>query len=449
VNPPSVSLNKSLKIQRPDLVLEWDYQKNAELLPENVFLASSKKVWWKCQKGHNWKSLISNRTRREKPSGCPFCSGHRVDVHTCLATLSPQVAEQWHPTKNGELTTFDIGHSSRTKIWWVCDKGHEWNCSVSNRNKTNCPYCAGKKVNETNSLLFLFPDVATEWHPTKNGLLLPSQIRPGSNKKIWWMCTKDHEWMADPSSRTYRKDGCPYCSGKRTALENSLQTLFPLIAKQWHQTKNPGITPLDVGRGSNKQIWWICNKGHEWKTTVCNRTLQGQGCGHCYVPHASKKEISLRNELMIIFSETHSKTFVPGDNQKWKCDIVLSRLKIVVEYDGSYWHNGLEERDLRKTKSLSKAGWRVIRVREHPLAKIQSWDVQVRETAPMLEIALMVLDRIVKFHPQTKDIVNEYKKNGILLAEVVSQKEIQARSISGIYLKQNTCAKTGRFITKN
>lgn len=40
-----------------------------------------------------------------------------------LAELNTELAKQWHPTKNGDLTTFDVFPKSHKKVWWKCDKG--------------------------------------------------------------------------------------------------------------------------------------------------------------------------------------------------------------------------------------------------------------------------------------------------------------------------------------
>ena len=66
----------------------------------------------------------------------------------------------------------------------------------------------------TNSLQALFPEIAQQWHPTKNGCLTPDQVVAGTNTKFWWKCDKGsgHEWDATSSHRTGRGQGCPYCT---------------------------------------------------------------------------------------------------------------------------------------------------------------------------------------------------------------------------------------------
>ena len=118
------------------------------------------------------------------------------------------------------------------------------------------------------SLLRNNPELAKEWHPTKNGSLEPADLTPGSNKKVWWVCVKGHEWQARVTDRNYRKTGCPYCSGYRVCIDNCLYTINPTLASQWHPTKNDPLTPKDVTPGFSKKVWWICSEGQEWEAVV-------------------------------------------------------------------------------------------------------------------------------------------------------------------------------------
>src|SRR5262249_45365491 len=80
---------------------------------------------------------------------------------------------------------------------------------------SGCPFCAGNKVSVTNSLAALFPEIAAEWHPTKNGNLTPDHIVAGSALKVWWQCYNrlDHEWQTAVGHRTQKQGvkGCPFC----------------------------------------------------------------------------------------------------------------------------------------------------------------------------------------------------------------------------------------------
>ena len=43
-----------------------------------------------------------------------------------LAICFPEIAKEWHPTKNGNLTPLNFHANSRWKAWWICKRGHEW-----------------------------------------------------------------------------------------------------------------------------------------------------------------------------------------------------------------------------------------------------------------------------------------------------------------------------------
>ena len=204
----------SLLFLNPKVAKEWNYQRNGNLLPENLPANSNKKVWWKCKKGHEWQATIHSRNNG---CGCPYCSNQRVSKgYNDLATLNPELAKEWHNEKNGDLTPAEIMPASNKKVWWRCNKGHEWQAVISSRNiGCKCPYCTNRKVLEGyNDLQTINPNLAKEWNFEKNIGLTPQMVMPGSDKKVWWRCEKGHEWQAGINSRN-RGNGCPICSSKR------------------------------------------------------------------------------------------------------------------------------------------------------------------------------------------------------------------------------------------
>src|SRR5258707_766283 len=94
-----------------------------------------------------------------------------------LSISHPKLAAEWHPTKNGSITPDQVVAGSSRKVWWQCSKGpdHEWQARLSSRTKggNGCPYCASRKVVDSNSFASLFPEIIAQWHPTKNGVLTP------------------------------------------------------------------------------------------------------------------------------------------------------------------------------------------------------------------------------------------------------------------------------------
>ena len=331
----------SLAEARPDLAKEWNDEKNGDLKPEDVSCGSNKKVWWKLPydvpddypvehlRGKHfefeWEAKINNRVNKR---GCPYLTGRAVwKGFNDLQTVNPELAKQWHPTKNGNLKPTQITANSAKKIWWCLSydvptdypikslKGKhfdfEWQSLISSRNNgIGCPYLSGQAVWEGfNDLQTVKPDLATQWHPTKNGDLKSTQVTIGTNRSVWWLLPYnvpdnypieslrgkhfDFEWQATIASRN-KGNGCPYLSGQ-AVLEgfNDLQTLNPDLAAQWHPTKNGDLKPTQVTINSPKEVWWLLHYNvsidypieslrgkffdFEWKASIVNRN-KGNGC---------------------------------------------------------------------------------------------------------------------------------------------------------------------------
>lgn len=185
-----------LATTHPELAQEWHPTKNGTLAPDQVTSGSNKKVWWRCQNGHEWEAKINNRVF--KNNSCPYCSGRKIlPGYNDLATTHPKLAAEWHSTKNGDLTPQDVSKGTTKKIWWLGPCGHEWEDTVGHRTGgRSCPVCAGKQIRVGhNDLATTHPELAAEWHPTKNGALLPSQVSKSANKVVWWRCANGHEWQ--------------------------------------------------------------------------------------------------------------------------------------------------------------------------------------------------------------------------------------------------------------
>lgn len=199
----------------PELLKEWNTEKNVGIDPYQISSGKEIRVWWKCRKGHEWNTYLYSRTGK-KPSGCPYCSRshYKVSKETSFAFVSPQLIYLWHPTRNLPLTPNDVTAFSNKKYWFLCKKGHEWSTSLNNLHRTKtgkyCPFCAGRKITVDKSLAIKCPHLLEEWNTEKNGLLNPREISSRSGRNIWWKCSKGHEWFAPLDART-RGSGCPTC----------------------------------------------------------------------------------------------------------------------------------------------------------------------------------------------------------------------------------------------
>ncbi|WP_082119847.1 zinc-ribbon domain-containing protein [Saccharothrix sp. ST-888] len=106
-------------------------------------------------------------------------------THQVVRLAAPQVAGEWHPVRNGELTPDSVAAGSSRKAWWLGPCGHEWQAVVHSRSGgCGCPYCGSRRVGYGNDLATQFPNVARDWHPTRNGDAQPDRTAPKSNRKV-------------------------------------------------------------------------------------------------------------------------------------------------------------------------------------------------------------------------------------------------------------------------
>ena len=287
-----------------------------------------------------------------------------------------KIKPEWSISKNNEF--FPPSVIGKKKFWWKCQKGHEWQATYHNRvaSQSDCPVCSGRFIDKKNNLYKKHPLLCKEIHPTKNLDFNPLNTHPGSHKKIWWQCQKGHEWQARILMRV-KGNNCPYCSGNLVSKDNNLKSMFPNIAEEWHSTKNGKNKPKHFTWGSSKKVWWQCQKGHEWETTISARTHKDKGTNCPLCTHqTSRNEMRILSELIYVFKDLTSRYRLKGT----EVDILINKLNLGIEHDGSYWHKDKDKLDRKKNIFLKKIKIKLLRVRHAPLDKISKIDIVLRET---------------------------------------------------------------------
>lgn len=313
----------SLLETHPELVAYWHPTLNGEINPSDVTYGSRYKAWWLCELGHETESKPINF--KEKFS-CKVCIGKEIlKGFNDLAATHPEVAKQWHPTKNLPLTPNQVSKGSHKRVVWVCSEGHEWVAMIYG--VFGCPTCKYTKAKL--STLDGYPKTAKLWDYEKNAVLI-EDVCVKDKDFYWWVCDDGHSFQSKISNQIARvhpckecrsnsarkkscnpvKDidtlgdyettewECARCKGKWLANKKEMSTpqlqgfhicgktrrrLFdecPELLSQWHPIKNFMITKESVNVGSNNKYWWVCSEGHEWETSASHR-YKGAGCLHC------------------------------------------------------------------------------------------------------------------------------------------------------------------------
>lgn len=286
----------------PELVLDWDYEKN-ELKPNQVTDITNKKVFWKCHKcGNKWSTLI--KSRAVKGTGCPKCAAKQRGESRHINELKrrghfndKKLLLDWDWEENKPNTPADYTPSSNSYVKWKCHVcGYKWSAKISNRvNGRGCPCCSNKVVVKgINDLATKKPELAKEWHPTKNGNLKPDMVTPGMGKKVYWLCPKGHQYEATILHRSSGTN-CPICNlGRQTSFAE--QAVFYYVKKEF--------------------------------------------------PDAINK-------------------YKPSFLKRMELDIFIPSRNTAIEYDGAAWHSNTKlKRDQTKYALCRKNGIKLIRIRE-------------------------------------------------------------------------------------
>ncbi len=336
---------------------------------KTILTGSNKKVSWVCSHcGNKWKTSIYHRTMRA--SGCPKCRFSKRLNYGSKDSLSyshPEIAKDWHLTKNGKLKPEMFSKNSRYKIWWKCHIcGKEIETEI--KNYSGCTTCKKQIVLNERNLSITHYQLLSEWDYTKN-TINPSDILASNPKKVWWKCKKcGYEWQAKISNRAVLNRGCPCCANKIIVTGiNDLATTHPNIAKEWHPTKNGNLSVTKITYGSNKKVWWLCPQGHEYQATIGHRTSEnGTGCPICN----SGRQTSFAEQAVYYYVK---KLYPDAINRytadflgRMELDIFIPSINYAIEYDGEAWHKGDTKlkREEKKYKICRKRNIKLIRLRE-------------------------------------------------------------------------------------
>jgi hypothetical protein len=303
----------------PEIADEWLYRKNCGWTPDDFSAGSNVRAYWECPNClGEYRALVNNR---KNGNACPYCASAIVCDNTSLLVNFPEVAKEWHPSKNKKYKIEDFFSGSAIQVWWLCSKcNHSWKTAAKERTRRQfgCPACLETRreyarlhpkprvikplvlseTTESNSKwyqregnknfvsLYKFNKaLANQWHPTKNGKVTAKDIAQRSEFKAWWKCSKgpDHEWQARVATRShYANAKCPFCSNLKLSATNVLSVKAPAVAKEWHPTKNGELEPNQVIAGGSEKYWFQCSKdkGHEWEAQIGTR-INGAKCPFC------------------------------------------------------------------------------------------------------------------------------------------------------------------------
>ena len=301
-----------------------------------------------------------------------------------------ELMKEYDYDKNTDFVPEKLTYGSDKKIWWKCSKGHSYPAAISNRVRgQGCPYCKGKKVLkgfndlktwciETNRF-----DLINEFDNYKNDFTI-EDITVGSGKNVYWICPNGHSYRTTLNHRIKMNTGCGICSHKLfLSGVNDLVTTHPHIAEEFDVNKNK-IMPNEVMAGNNnKKYWFICSKGHSYKSTLLNRK-KGRNCPEC----VKEMHVSFPEKAIFYYLNLYGICVIENYNDlsfgRMSLDIYLPNQRIGIEYDGKAWHKDIK-RDLKKDILCERNNIKLIRIREKGCPNYESSSQKIYVSSGNLE----------------------------------------------------------------
>jgi len=304
----------NLKLHNPILSLEWNYEKNNPLTPEEVTPFSKKLVWWTCSENpnHIWKTSISNRN---KGRGCKICNNERQTsfpeqaIYYYIRNVFPKALNR-QVLKEVKSKVFK--HGTEVDIYipelnlaieYDGYLFHKSAISIKREIEKN------KVLLESNiPLLRIREQKLSDLHDKEVFILKHDYYDPEGMKNIildlgtfllhhfdldQMIKTKINEW----SNLELPLDSVKILENMLSVTKESSVASYPYLVKEWHPTRNGELKPEKISRGTAKKYWWLCEKGHPFLQSPNKRTTpeNERNCPFCHPQFPVNETNSFKN----------------------------------------------------------------------------------------------------------------------------------------------------------
>lgn len=354
--------------------------------PDDFGIKARLECWWWCGRlGHERFAAVPGQHMHG--FCCPTCEVELAAEYRRVLQLAvgdvPELVAAWRDERPYDgLRVADLcggvaGQNSGRTFSLRCVSGHKIDTVVNSFVGVGCPWCRGNttRARPQSPLSEVDSELAATLHPTRNNELNVGVVPENYRKALWWKSLQccGHEWQETIVERTLGRRPqagrghhyCPRCK----SVWGSLAWLNPELAAEWHEDN--ALTPWHVKPFSaGFVVKWRCtaDPGHEWKASVIDRS-SGRLCPFCSTAGTSQIEQAFLTAAQSLDSDAASTRI-----GRWKVDVLVPSVRLVIEYDGVYWHRNKQEVDARKTVDLIQSGFLVARLRENNLGNLGLYD---------------------------------------------------------------------------
>jgi len=297
-----VTGSNDLATTHPDLIKEWDYERNGELTPDKVLYGTAKKVYWKCPEGHSYRATINHRSGINGTC-CPKCNAGRQTSFAeqaffyYIQKVFPDAINRYTEIFSNSMEldiyipSIKLGIEYDGEAWHKKDKRERERkkyaiCKANGIRLLRIIEKKPESFDYTADETFSMPNPIYEHKYLEQAIrLLLDRIDPASN-----MLTRRDPWHfhSDVDVNIHRDEN-EIRSYMTKLRSGSLQELYPDIAAEWHYERNGTVTPDKIKPGSDYKAAWLCSVcGNIYRSAVGHRTSKNPtGCPLCGVEKAT------------------------------------------------------------------------------------------------------------------------------------------------------------------
>jgi very-short-patch-repair endonuclease len=391
--------------------LYWNYEKNNNINPRNVFKNSVQKYFFNCTTCNHYFDTNLNNINNKK--WCPYCAipsrklcnNNKCKICYEKSFASHEMAKYWNVEKNNNINPRDVFNNANTKYYFNCDKcNHYFYIQLNSLNYITkslyCPYCSDtlSKLCDNNDCKscydrsFASHEMAKYWNYEKNNNINPREVFKNTHTEYNFNCKKcNHNFAIQLSflNRKYNNIYCPYCMNTQSELcdDNNcklcLERSFASHEKAlyWNYEKNNNISPRNIFKYSHVKYYFNCDKCQVcFKISLADISSKNIWCSIC----KNKTEKIVYDFLLLnnfdIKKEAKFEWSKNNDtNAYFRYDFCIEYYKLIIEIDGIqhfkniiHWKNDYKEnqsRDKYKMEIALNEGYSIIRILQEDIYK--------------------------------------------------------------------------------
>ena len=347
---------------------------------------STKQYITRCSRCGKWYYATLNTFVRRNGLFCKDCSSdvNLINENGSLLDARPDILHYWSDKNSFTPNECPIGGSTVLSREYLvtcryCGKEVRKSAKAIISSGASCTPCTRRNsVKVQDSLKERYPSVAVMFDKAENYDKMGNRLY---SNKIHATAKGEFLFYCDGGGipHTFRKSlvnvvsahkngtvGCPVCAGFEVREGvNDFATKVPELAGYWDESKN-GISVNKVYYNDRKEYWWVCPNGHSFRrdTMHMGRSVGTSTLG-CPVCHGKDVREGVNDVFTVKFNgitkngkeSDYSKcvnglaSFIKSlgfcieegahvySNPSMSADIYIPSKKIVIEYNGLYWHS--------------------------------------------------------------------------------------------------------------